>query len=161
MTLNSTHAAFVVTGLALAVLLMMGSPTSQVDKVAIHKQPATPRPETPFGFSTQTTPQAPESVQPCETVSPFAVASVACRQTELSPQTDSAQGGGAAGNGTSTMASLPDFVKVEVVGSLGEGIAASLLKAAQRDLAGTSDNHDAMLIDSSAMPEATVATTIQ
>ena len=160
MKLNRTHGALMVVGVAAALGALL-SMHSIPDDLAVGQPKVDPSATPAYSSEPHMAKPAPEAMPPCDTVSPFAAATVACSHIARSPQTDSALGGAAPSNEGSVMASVPDFVKVEVIGSLGGGIAASLLKAAERDLAGTTDNHDSILIDSSAMPDATVATTIQ
>jgi hypothetical protein len=57
--------------------------------------------------------------------------------------------------------SLPDFEKLQVVGRLGNGVAAALLRGDGRDLTGSPGDHDALLIDSSAMPAQEVVAAIK
>jgi hypothetical protein len=160
MKLKRTHGAFMVTGVAAALIALLGTHPIQ-DDLAVGQPKVDPSVTPAYSSEPRMAKPAPESMPPCDTVSPFAAATVACSQVARSPHTDSAIGDAAPSNEGSVMGAVPDFVKVEVIGSLGGGVAASLLKAAERDLAGTTDNHDAMLIDSSAMPDAAVATTIQ
>lgn len=160
MKLNRTHGAFIAAGVAAALIALLATHPTQ-DNLTVGQHKVEPRVTPPDGSEPQKTAQAPDSRPPCETVSPFAATSVACKQTERGSHSDSALGGAAPSTEASVMGSVPDFVRVEVVGSVGGGVAASLLRAAGRDLAGTADSHDSMLIDSSAMPDADVATTIQ
>lgn len=46
-----------------------------------------------------------------------------------------------------TAMALPQFENVYVMGALGQGVAAKLLGAAGRNLAGTAGNHDSVLVD--------------
>jgi hypothetical protein len=160
MKLNRTHVAFMALGIAVALVALLSTHTPPSElavglpKVDPHLTPA-------YNSKQHVAKPAPETLPPCNTVSPFAASTIACSHIALNPHTDSALGAPAPSNEGSVMNSVPDFMKVEVVGSLGGGIAASLLNAAGRDLAVTSDNHDSILIDSSAMPDTAVASTIQ
>ena len=85
----------------------------------------------------------------CDAASPFGMVNTGCKTSESATASEATSNTGAEAGSSSSpqIPSFPDFANVEVVGSLGAGVAASALKADGRNLAATRDNSDSVLID--------------
>ena len=160
MKLKRMHGVLMVAGVVASLVVVLGAWHTQ-DDLTVDQPKVEPGATTPHSDEPQVAMQAPESRPPCDAVSPFAAANVACSADEPTLQADATLAASGSTAEESVIGPVPDFVKVKVVGSLGGGVAAALLKAAGRDLAVTSDSHDSVLVDSSTTPDVEVAATIQ
>nr|WP_295786460.1 hypothetical protein [Rhodoferax sp.] len=155
MKLNPIQWVSVTAGMIFALFMLLGEPTTQDTATHIGAQTKQRATDT---FNSQPKPPwlAPEYLQPCDTLSPFARNSTPCNPSPISSPSDSAQAGS-----SSEMSPMPEFVNVQVVGTLGGGVVGSFLKSAGRSLSGTPQNHDSMLIDVSEAKDTDVAASIQ
>lgn len=95
----------------------------------------------------------------CDSVSPFGAINVDCKPTARE-STDSA--GGAASSNPVQAPELPNFINIEVLGSGSDlGVAAAALKADRRNLGGTRQNSDSMLINAFALSETDVLAAVK
>lgn len=159
MKLNSLQVVVVFASILVVLgLLVSTDPAQQDEPPPLQKNVQVPTP--PKSPAMQATMAPAESLPPCGAVSPFAKLDAPCN-----PNVTVAQSGGAgpaeASNETSIMGAVPDFVDVQVVGSVGTGVAASLLKAAGRNLAPTHASPDSVLVDTSNTSDVAVAAAVQ
>jgi len=159
MKFNRTHVTFIA-ALSLVVLgLFVSTNPEQEDGPSLFQQNAQ-APTPPQSRATQAAMAPEESLPPCGAVRPFAKLDAPCN-----PDITVAQSGGGGPaevtTQTSIMGAVPDFVEVQVVGSLGTGVAASLLKAAGRNLAATHSSPDSILVDTSNTSDVAVVAAVQ
>lgn len=158
MALNRMKGALMMAGSALALFAlfaMLSAPPKQ-DAVTLTGAHTEPVAGETLRSAPQLAGQAPDSLQPCDTVSPFGKAGTPCIPLPEPSLGNSAQDGGSA-----DMIRMPDFVNVQVVGGFGGGVVGTLLQSAGRALSGTPQNHDSTLIDVSAMKDSDVAASMK
>jgi hypothetical protein len=158
MKLTRLHVTAIAVFVPLAVALIASTVQEQEDAGTTPQSAQAP---TPPQIRERSAAMAPaESLPPCGAISPFGKLDTPCN-----PNITVAQSGGAvpgeATSETSVVGAVPDFVDVQVVGSVGGGVAASMLKAAGRNLAAAHASPDSLLVDTSNTSDVAVAAAVQ
>jgi hypothetical protein len=159
MKLTRLHVTVIAVVGPLAVALLVVALQGQEDAASPSQSAQAPTPPQIRERSAAMAP--PESLPSCGAISPFGMLDTPCNPNiTIAPSGGAAPGEASAE--TSVIGPVPDFVDVQVVGSVeGSGVAASMLKTAGRNLAATHASPDSLLVDTSNMSDVAVAAAVQ